>query len=141
MLQNDLLFLAKLVDPDMLIFFAFGLVVVSVFLLKRAPRTKPTIVVLALLETLFVWKVVLGLNAPVLHLVPERFEQLAVFFVWHRWILLAPIPIFLAVAIIILFVYRERIAENHAAVYRQLTIFSVLAAFVLFSVSVVESIF
>lgn len=141
MLQSDLLFLAKLIDPDMFMFFAFGLALVLIFLLRVAPRIKPTIVVLALLEALFVWKVALGLAAPSIHIVPEKFEQLAILFIWHHWILLAPVPIFLAAAIIILAVYHERIIEDHAVVYRRLTVFSVLAAFVLFSFSVIESIF
>lgn len=141
MLQSDLLFLAKLIDPDMIMFFIFGLAVVLIFLLRTAPRLKPTIAVLAVLEGLFVWKVALGLAVPTIHIVPEKFEQLAVLFIWHRWILLAPIPILLAAAIIILAVYHERITEEHAVVYRRLTIFSVLAAFVLFSFSVLESIF
>ena len=141
MLQSDLLFLAKLIDPDMIMFFCFGLTVILVFLLRKTPKVKVMIAVLALLEVLFVWKVALGLATPTIHIIPEQFEQLAVLFIWHHWILLAPVPILLAAAIIVLSVYRERITEDHAVVYRRLTIFSVLAAFVLFSLSVLESIF
>jgi|GEM_PF-2808643 len=141
MLQTDLLFLAKLIDPDMFMFFVFGLAAVLILLLRKTPRTKATIIVLAILEVLFAWKVALGLAVPAIHFVPEKFEQLAILFIWHHWILLAPIPIFLAAAIIVLAIYRERITEDHAAVYRRLTIFSVLAAFVLFAISVIESIF
>lgn len=141
MFQSDLLFLTKLADPDMAVFFGFGAVVTLVFLLFSAPRIRSTITTLALLEVVFVWKIVLGLAAPGLHLVPERFEWLAILFVWHRWLLLLPIPILLALAIVILAVYRQRIAESHSVVYRRAAVFSVLAAFVLFSLSVIESIF
>lgn len=141
MFQSDLLFLAKLIDPDMFMFFGFGLAAVLVLQLRKTPRVKLLIIVLALLEVLFVWKVALGLAVPALHLVPERFEQLAILFIWHHWILLAPVPILLATAIIVLAVYRERITEDHAVVYRRLTVFSVLAAFVLFAISVIESVF
>lgn len=141
MFQTDLLFLAKLIDPDMFLFFAFGFVTVPILLLRTKPLIKQILVNLVVLEILFVWKVILGLAVPAIHFVPEKFELLAVLFIWHRWILLAPIPILLAMAFIVLVVYRERITETHAVVYRHLTIFSVLAAFVLFAISVVESIF
>ncbi|MFA6131539.1 MAG: hypothetical protein WC702_00520 [Patescibacteria group bacterium] len=141
MFQSDLLFLVKLIDPDMLLFFVFGLAVVLVLLLRKVPLVKPLIIVTALLEAFFVWKVAFALAVPSISVVPESFASLAFLFVWHHWIILAPVPIFLALAIIILAVYRERITEDHATVYRHLTIFSILVSFALFSLSVVESIF
>jgi hypothetical protein len=141
MFQNDLLFLAHLADPNMVIFFGFGSVITLLFLLRKTPYIKALISVLGLLEAAFVWKVIIDLVAPSLHLVPERFEQLAVLFVWHRWLLIIPIPLLLAAAIIILAVYRDRINETHSIVYRRMTIFSVIAAGVLFLLSVFESAF
>jgi hypothetical protein len=125
----------------MLIFFLFGLAAALIFLLPKFPLSRPSLAVLALLELLFIWKIAVNLAVPVIHIVPEKFESLAILFVWHHWLLLAPVPVLLAATMIILAVYRERIVEEHAAIYRRAVSFFFGTAFVLFILSVMESIF
>ncbi|MFH1253291.1 MAG: hypothetical protein V1664_03105 [Candidatus Uhrbacteria bacterium] len=137
----DFLFLSQLANPDYFIFLAFGAMLILSFLLSKLPDWRLPVFFLFFLFLSTLGKIVLSLYLPVIHFVPEKFAGLAVLFITHRWLILAPIPLLIFTALIILLVYKNKISDSHAKEYRRMVIFSVITSLILFSLSAIESVF
>lgn len=84
-------------------------------------------------------KIIMSFLLPINHIVSEKFAALVVMFIAHRSLVLAPIPLLLLAVLIILMVYQKKIADPHAKEYRKIIIFSLLMAWFLFIISMIES--
>jgi hypothetical protein len=132
---------ASILNPDFLIFFFFGALFVLTLFLVKVPRASLGVLILGLLEASFVWKLLVEIWMPVSHVVSEANLVWSLLFVNHRWLVLLPVPFLLAAAIIVLGVYKEKIADIHAKEYRRCFSLLVFSSFILFVFSFIESFF
>lgn len=140
MLQSEIWFLFQLIDPDYLLFFEWGIVLTLLMFLSKI-TTKWLLCFLVILEGTILWKILLNLWVTKLHIVPEKLEIFSYIFLSHRWLLLLPLPFLIALAIVILSVYQNKINETVAKEYKKVIFFVLLTSFVFFTLSVIESVF
>src|SRR3989338_4585700 len=127
--------LFNLLDPGAVIFglllMLLSAAVPLLILFARVPQlTKPLFWILLVIELILVAVVVVDFSILPTISSNATSRDLSILFANHRWLLFEAPLLLVALACVILGIYRERLFEAHARPYRQAVVLSVIVSFI-----------